>query len=62
MKKRSENLKLKKTKPMFLHLNYFRVHKYKNENELLTNKIDKSECEINELIQINEVNNTSIKN
>jgi hypothetical protein len=38
------------------------MQKYKNENELLTNKIDKSECEVNELIQINEVNNTTVKN
>ncbi len=52
----------KKNKTNVLHLNYFRMQKYKNENELLTNKIDKSECEVNELIQINEVNNTTVKN
>ncbi|CAF1575256.1 unnamed protein product [Rotaria sp. Silwood1] len=31
------------------------LEQYKNENNLLTNKIEKSECEVNDLVQINEV-------
>lgn len=38
------------------NIDLFRVKQYRNENDALTVKIEKSEVEVNELIQINEVN------
>jgi hypothetical protein len=40
---------------LFFFLN--RVEKYKNQTDLLTKKLDRSECEVNELVKINEVRN-----
>ncbi len=37
-----------------------RVQQYKNENDYLVNKIEKTECELNEYIHINQVNDNSI--
>lgn len=38
----------------------WRTQEYRKENELLINKIEKCETEINELVQINNVRNSLV--
>lgn len=41
---------------MKIIIDNFRLQQYKNENDQLVKKIEKSEVEVNDLVQINQVN------